>query len=236
VLAGDIDLATAKAKVARWFGAIPAGPAVQPMSVPVPTLPAPVSKTIKDQIATTRIYRVWTIPGLDNPEYLPLQMAGVVLGGLASSRLDDALVRQQQLAVAVSASTSIFAQGGQFEVFADVKPGTDPAKVSAALDAEVARFLAQGPTRDELERARRHSPPGRSALGSVGGGSGKAPTLAEGLLYQHDAAPIAGTGAAAALTPAQVPRRDRKWLSRPIRADRWNRARAPKAANTVAVS
>jgi predicted Zn-dependent peptidase len=115
VLAGDIDLATAKAKVARWFGAIPAGPAVQPVSVPVPTLPAPVSKTIKDQIATTRIYRVWTIPGLDNPEYLPLQMAGAVLGGLASSRLDDALVRQQQLAVAVSASTSIFAQGGQFE-------------------------------------------------------------------------------------------------------------------------
>lgn len=217
VLAGDIDLATAKAKVARWFGAIPAGPAVQPVSVPVPTLPAPVSKTIKDQIATTRIYRVWTIPGLDNPEYLPLQMAGVVLGGLASSRLDDALVRQQQLAVSVSASTSIFAQGGQFEVFADVKPGTDPAKVSAALDAEVARFLAQGPTQDELERAATTFAAGQiRALESVGGGNGKAPTLAEGLLYQRDAGAYRKElNAAAALTPAQVRDVTRKWLSRP---------------------
>jgi predicted Zn-dependent peptidase len=35
VLAGDIDLATAKAKVEKWLGTIPAGPAVQPVSVPV---------------------------------------------------------------------------------------------------------------------------------------------------------------------------------------------------------
>jgi predicted Zn-dependent peptidase len=32
VLAGDIDLATAKAKVTKWFGAIPAGPKVQPVA------------------------------------------------------------------------------------------------------------------------------------------------------------------------------------------------------------
>ena len=217
VLAGDIDLATARAKVEKWFGAIPAGPAVQPVSVPVPTLPAPVSRTIKDQIATTRIYRVWAIPGLDNPEYLPLQMAGVVLGGLASSRLDDALVRQQQLAVSVSANTSIFAQGGQFEVYADVKPGTDVAKVSAALDAEIARFLAEGPTRDELERATTTFAAGQiRALESVGGMGGKAPTLAEGLLYQHDAGAYRKElNAAAALTPAQVRDMAKKWLSRP---------------------
>ena len=153
VLAGDIDLAAAKAKVTKWFGAIPAGPKIKPVSVPVPDLPAPLTKTIKDQVATTRIYRMWAIPGLDNPDYLPLVAGGSVLGGLASSRLDDALVREQKVAVGVTADAQIFAQGGQFVIHADVKPGTDPATVAAALDAEVSKFLREGPTQDELNRA-----------------------------------------------------------------------------------
>jgi phospholipase/carboxylesterase len=41
--------------------------------------------------------------------------------------------------VSASANASVFAQAGQFVMEADVKPGTDPAKVGAALDAELAR-------------------------------------------------------------------------------------------------
>ncbi|TAJ69633.1 MAG: insulinase family protein, partial [Sphingobium sp.] len=40
VLAGDIDLPTAKAQVTKWFGAIPSGPKIKPVAVPVPDLPA----------------------------------------------------------------------------------------------------------------------------------------------------------------------------------------------------
>jgi len=62
VLAGDIDLPAAQAKVAKWFGAIPSGPAVEPVSAPVPTLPAPVTRTVKDAVATTR-----ALPDVDDP-------------------------------------------------------------------------------------------------------------------------------------------------------------------------
>src|SRR3546814_2619661 len=65
VLAGDIDLATAKAKVGEWFGDIPRGPEVQMPKVTVPALPAPFAKQVHDLIPTTRIYRMWAIPGLD---------------------------------------------------------------------------------------------------------------------------------------------------------------------------
>ena len=218
VLAGDIDAATAKAKVEKWFGAIPAGPAVQPVSVPVPTLPAPIARTVQDRVATTRVYRMWAIPGLDNPDYLPLQVGGLILGGLASSRLDDALVRGAQTAVSASAHADVFAQGGQFIMEADVKPGADPAKVGAALDAELTRLMTEGPTADELARAATSFAASEiRSLESVGGGSGKAATLAEGLLYSGDPANYRKElEAAAKLTPAAVRDAMAKWLKRPV--------------------
>ncbi|MBX9885327.1 MAG: insulinase family protein [Novosphingobium sp.] len=217
VLAGDIDLATARAKVATWFGAIPAGPAVQPVSVPVPTLPAPVARTVQDRVATTRVYRMWAIPGLDSEDALPLEVGGLILGGLASSRLDDTLVRGAQLAVSASAHADLFAQGGQFVLEADVKPGVDPAKVGAALDAELARLISEGPAADELARAATTFAAGEiRSLESVGGG-GKAATLAEGLLFSGDPAHYRKElEAAARLTPADVRDALAKWLKRPV--------------------
>lgn len=217
VLAGDIDTATARAKVEKWFGAIPAGPVVQPVSAPVPTLPAPVARTVHDRVATTRVYRMWAIPGLDNPDYLPLQVGGLILGGLSSSRLDDGLVRGSQVAVAASAYASVFAQAGQFVMQADVKPGADPAKAGAALDSKLARLMQDGPTPDELARAATTFAAGQiRALESVGGG-GKAATLAEGLLYSGDPAYYRRElEAAARLTPAMVRDALARWLKRPV--------------------
>ncbi|MDP3552077.1 MAG: pitrilysin family protein [Novosphingobium sp.] len=217
VLAGDIDAASAKTKVAKWFGDIKPGPAVKPVSAPVPTLPAPLAKTIKDQVATTRIYRMWAVPGLDNPDYLPLDLGASVLGGLASSRLDDALVRQQKLAVSVSAEAEIFAQASQFVVKADVTPGQDPAKVAAALDAEIAKFIKEGPSADELQRAATTATANEiRGLERTGGFNGKAPTLAEGLLYNGDPAHYrTELERIAAMKPADVQAAMAKWLKRP---------------------
>src|SRR5690606_18472684 len=121
--------------------------------------------------------------------YLPLSMGATVLGGLASSRLDNALVREQQLAVRVVASAQIFAQAGQFVVYADAKPGVSQEQLAAALDAEIAKFVAEGPTADELQRAVTTYAAGQiRGLEQVGGFSGKAPTLAEGLLYSGNPA------------------------------------------------
>src|SRR3546814_6673010 len=120
VLAGDIDGPTARAKVGEWFGDIPRGPEIKAPAAPVPTLPAPLAKEVKDLIPTTRIYRMWTMPGLNDAESVPLQMAMSVLGGLSSSRLDNALVRKNPVACIVSAGTSPFEDAGIMRVQAYV--------------------------------------------------------------------------------------------------------------------
>jgi len=218
VLAGDIDTATAREKVNKWFGAIPSGPETPKVVAPVPTLDENTSKTIYDRVASPRVYRMWAVPGLNDPDYLPLSMGATVLGGLASSRLDDALVREQQIAVRVVASAQIFAQAGQLVVYADARPGVPKEVVAAALDAEIDKFISEGPTEAELQRATTVYAAGEiRGLEQVGGFSGKAPTLAEGLLYQGspNAFKIA-LERAATLTPQQVRDTTAKWMSRPV--------------------
>jgi len=217
VLAGDIDLATAKTKVAEWFGDIPRGPEVKAPQTAVPTLPAPLAKEVKDLIPTTRIYRMWAIPGLNDPESVPLQMATAVLGGLSSSRLDNALVRKDPVAVSVAAFAQTLEDAGFLIVQADVKPGVDPKVVGEKLDAQIADFLATGPTADELQRAAASYLGGTiSGLESVGGFGGKAVTLAEGALYSNDPAYYkTELDRLAKVTPEQAKAVADKWMSRP---------------------
>ena len=220
VLAGDIDLPTAKTLVNKYFGDIKRGPAVKAVNAPVPTLSAPVKEVSKDRVATTRLYRHWTIPGLNDKEAVTLDVAASILGGLASSRLDNALVRDEKIAVAVAAYTEVFQHASVFAVQADVKPGVDPAKVNERLDAVIADFLRDGPTADEVSRSQVVTISGRiRGLDQVGGFSGKATALAEGLLYSNDAAfykkKLERLGA---VTPAAVKASANKWLSRPVYA------------------
>jgi len=217
VLAGDVDVATAKAKVQEWFGDIPRGPEVKAPATSVPSLPAPLAKEVKDLVPTTRIYRMWTIPGLNDAEAVPLQMAATVLGGLSSSRLDNAMVRKDPIAVSVSAGAQPFEDAGFLIVQADVKPGVDPAVVGKRLDDEIASFLASGPTADELQRTAASYLAGTIAgLESVGGFGGKAVTLAEGALYSNNPAYYkVELDRMAKATPEQVKAVAQKWMSRP---------------------
>ena len=218
VLAGDIDLATAKTKVQHWFGDIPSGPAVKSVKVEVPTLAAPVSKTIKDLVSTTRIYRMWAMPGVTDPESIPMQMSAAVLGGLSSSRLDNALVRNDPVAVSVAAFAQSLEEGGFFIIQADVKPGVDVAVLNKRLDEEISKYITSGPTADELRRATTSFlSRGIGGLESVGGFGGKAVALAEGTLYANNPGYYkVELERLASASPDAVKEITSKWLSRPV--------------------
>ena len=218
VLAGDIDAAEARPLVAKYFGAFPRGPKVAPVDAPIPTLAAPVTSTLTDKVATTRIYRMWSVPGLLSDDLVPLQVGASVLGGLASSRLDDTLVRQEKLAVNVSARVEDFQQLGGFVVTADVAPGVEPDRVAARLDQLIGDFVRTGPTADEVRRVAFSSAATTvSGLEQVGGFTGKAVTLAEGQLYANDPDLYAKQlKQLAAVTPSQVKSVMERWLTRPV--------------------
>ncbi|CAN5132987.1 hypothetical protein BH10PSE1_BH10PSE1_06320 [soil metagenome] len=215
VLSGDIDEATARPLMAKYFGGIPRGPVNTPAEADVPTLAAPIIETMHDRVATTRLTRSWAVPGLLSDDAVPLAVAAQVLGGLASSRLDNQLVRSDQSAVSVSSSLSDFHRIGIFDISVNVKPGQDAAEVGKKLDAIVADFIAQGPTEEEVARVATRYVSGR--IQSLEQVNGKANVLAEGQLYAGDPDHYKKELAEyASVTPAQVTAAMQKWLTRPV--------------------
>ncbi len=188
VLAGDIDAATARPLMEKYFGDIAPGPALpQRLETWIPERSMPVREVMEDQVANARVYKNWAIPGLDNDDTRELDVATAIMAGGTSSRLYKRLVRDEQIAVSVDGGNLPLEAVGISFIQADVKPGVDPARVSAAIDEEIARFLKDGPTKDEVERiAMRVVSSTIRGLENVGGFGGKAVTLAEGEVYSDD--------------------------------------------------
>lgn len=222
VLAGDIDVATARTMVERYFGDIARGAETEQVDPGIPELEERRDIVMQDNVATTRLYRTWAVPGLNDSATSDLAVAASVFGGLASSRLDNILVRDEQTAVSVTAYVQEFEYVSLFEVRVNVAPTADADAVSARLDELIADYIANGPTQDEVNRVAMSQVSGRIAgLEQVGGFTGKAAVLATGELYSGDPAyyrtRLARMGAA---TPESTRAAMQQWLTRPVLAMR----------------
>jgi predicted Zn-dependent peptidase len=216
-LAGDVDVATARRLMEKYFGDIPAGPAVRRPVAPVPTLPRRLDEVMTDRVSAPTVIRAWAVPGRNDPDGVALEAAAGVMGALGSSLLPEVLVRREKLFTGVSASASLSDQGGMFTAAGEVAPGVDPKVAGARLEALLAQFLRDGPSADALQRyVTLDVTAGLSGLDSI---SGRNYALADGALLDK------GPGffkdrleRLAALTPQQVRQVANKWLSRPVYA------------------
>jgi predicted Zn-dependent peptidase len=216
VLAGDITPALAKEKVAKYFGDIAAGPPVPRQQPWVAARSQSTRGTQSDHVAQLRIIREWNVPQLGDADNPLLELAAAVLGGGKTSRLYQRLVYQDKLVDEVSVHLQTFALASQFELRADVKKDVDPAKVEAAIADEWAKFLKDGPSEDELARAKTSSRAGFiRGLEKVGGFGGKAVILAQSQVYLGDpAAYKTDLAREEAATPASVLAAAQKWISK----------------------
>ncbi|MEE2794227.1 MAG: pitrilysin family protein, partial [Pseudomonadota bacterium] len=187
VLAGDVTAAEARTLVEKYFGPISRGPVNDPAQANVPELAQDVRTVMKDQVAATDISKYWSAPGITDRELTALTVGTQILGGLSSSRLDKTLVRDEQLAVGVSAGNYSWQRVGVLNVGATARPGVDPAVVEARLNELGAQFIAEGPTEDEVRRAATSTVSQTiRGLEQVGGFGGKAVTLASGEVLAAD--------------------------------------------------
>jgi predicted Zn-dependent peptidase len=217
VLAGDINVAEARAHVQRYFGAIPRGAENVPAAADVPTLAAPINDLMHDRVSNTRIERTWIVPGQGHADEVELSVAAQVLGGLASSRLDRILVRDEQSAVNVTSFLLPFQRISYFGITVDVKPGEDPQAVTTRLDQIVADLIANGPTEDEIQRvATSEIARGVFAIEQIGGFTGKAWVLADGAIMTGDPGYFRSNLLEYGdVTPASVRDAMSRWLTRP---------------------
>lgn len=189
VLAGDIDVATAKEKVTRYFGDIAPSASVRKMPPQIAPRTKATRSNLVDNVPQARVHILWNIPPVGTAEFDRLRLLSQILGGSQASRLDKRLVFQDKLVDQVSAFAFGSELAGMFILQADVKQGVEPAKVEAALQEEVKRFLAEGPTAAELDQARTVL---RASfvrgIERIGGFGGKADVLAQCAVFTGKAA------------------------------------------------
>ena len=187
VLAGDIDVATAKEKVAKYFGDIPASPTMAQPKVNVAVLKESGRTVLEDKVPQELILRMWNVPQTGTRDSDLLDLLSQVLGGSASSRLDKRLVHEDKLVDSISTANWSSQLGGNFMIQAMVKQGVDSAKVEAVIEEELNKLLAEGPAQDELDRAKvTYQARFIRGIERIGGFGGKADALASCAIYEQD--------------------------------------------------
>lgn len=187
VLAGDIDVPTARERATRYFGHIPAGPPLTRRDTWIAARTESTRQTMQDRVAQTRIYRTWNVDPYGTVDSDHLSLLAQVLGGSASSRLTARLEHREQLVSSVTASNFGLEISGMFMIVATLKDHADPARVEAIIDEELARLLKDGPTRAELAQAKTQFRAGFiRGVERVGGFGGKSDVLAACAVYTGD--------------------------------------------------
>ena len=184
VLAGDIDVETAREKAEKYFGWIPAGPPVPKHQVWVAKMEGEKRQTLQDRVPQARIYMVWNISEWASADATYLDLVTDVLASGKTSKLYKRLVYDDQIATDVSAFVRLREIGGQLAIQATARPGQGLAEVEAAVREEVARFLEEGPTEDEMDRVRtQHLAGFVRGIQRIGGFGGKSDALAMSEVY-----------------------------------------------------
>jgi zinc protease len=177
-IVGNFDPAQAKQLVEKYFGPLAPGPALERPELWYPTLEGEKRVAVSDRVPQPRIFLVYPSVAYFKPGEAELDVTASVLGDGKNSRLYKTLVYDKQLASEVSVFNFSLEIAGAFVVDVTARPGQSLDAVAQIVDEEVARLAKEGPTPEEIERAKAKIEYGFvSGLERIGGFGGKADLL-----------------------------------------------------------
>ena len=179
VLAGDIDLKTAKEKVNTYFGDISSGPSFVKPRTWIAKRNEDIRDTMEDDVSQSLIYMIWNVPELGTYEASALELAAGTLSGGKNSPLYKELVYNQQ--IATSAYSYYYGReiAGQFIISIQVAKDQDPEFVEKEAMKVIDKFLKTGPDKKLLANEKTETYADTIfGLQRIGGFGGKADILA----------------------------------------------------------
>ena len=154
---GNVDRAQADALVARMLARLPQGPGGCAPLPPVPEVP-PLAKSFNEAIPfqSAQAHVLIGQPGYkrSDPDYFPLLVGNYILGGGGLvSRLSTEVREKRGLSYGASSYFSPGLHAGAFTIGLQTRPDQAAQATQVAKDV-VARFVADGPTAQELKAAK----------------------------------------------------------------------------------
>jgi len=133
VIAGDFDPAEAKRLVAKYFGPIPPGPALDRPALNIPHLDGEKVVEVKDRVPQERTYMAWPTPPYYQPGDAELDIVANILSDGLRSRLNKILVYDRQIASDVTAFQLSMEISSFFTVIATARPGAHREGITVRL-------------------------------------------------------------------------------------------------------
>jgi zinc protease len=154
VFSGDVSPDQGFRLAERYFGDLPAGPALPEAAAPaLPSSPAGAREVMEDEVTFPRVYQGFAGPGYGSADWVALDVLAYLLADGDSSRLQRALVRDGRLAQDVDTFLHPTALCAEFGIVATARGGIAPEVLEGALRREIDRVATDGPDETEVTGA-----------------------------------------------------------------------------------
>ncbi len=153
VAVGDFDAKRTKKRITELFGDIPCA---EPRAVVLDEVRQGGERraVIRAPGGITRLAMACHTCRMGVPDDYVLDVVSHVLGGGKNSRLHKRLVLDEEIATYVGVSNETRLDTGLFWALAEIRPGASVEAAEAMIREEIARFMKDGATAEELKRAR----------------------------------------------------------------------------------
>lgn len=154
VVAGNVVAEQVYELADKWFGPIPSGEKYTrdiPQEIPQQ---APVRKDVTADVPVDAFLKTWHMPSRMDPRYYAVDLLSDVLGSGASSRLYQAMVKEQQLFTNIDCYHYGSTDGGLVCVEGKLVKGVSPEAAEAAVNAVIDTFKTEGISVSELEKVK----------------------------------------------------------------------------------
>ena len=154
-IAGDLDIAEAKAMITKYFSGIPKGTKeIYRPSVVEPPLTKVVRDTIYDNIQLPAVVQTFRIPAQGTPDFYAVSMMNTVLSRGQSSRMHKQIVDKSQSAVFAGSFEFGLEDPGVSIAYGICNAGVQPDKLEADMNSEIERIQNELITEEEFQKLR----------------------------------------------------------------------------------
>ncbi|RYY92684.1 MAG: insulinase family protein, partial [Chitinophagaceae bacterium] len=152
VVAGNVTTEQVRALAEKWFGPIEPGTRYERANPAEPKQTAPRRAEVHADVPLDAFYKCWHIYSRLDPRYYAADLITEVLGGGGSSRLYQALVKEQKLFSNIECYHFGTVEPGLLCIEGKLVKGVSMEDAEIAVERELAKLKADGITDSELQK------------------------------------------------------------------------------------
>jgi predicted Zn-dependent peptidase len=153
-VAGNVSTDQIKQLAEKWFGGIPAGTKYARSIKPEPEQKEPRMMEVAESVPLDALYKCWHMSSRLDKRYYTAEVITEILGGGASSRLFQSLVKEQQLFSSIECSHMGSIDPGLLYIDGKLLKGVTLEQAENAVIVELEKMKTELVTKVELEKVK----------------------------------------------------------------------------------